>query len=87
MGEPSAVAMPAGVKKIPTAMTSPTTSAAAVRKPICRFNSGVKGSPHGKWFPAKAQSRKGTGRKEQVKERLISILLSFAPLRLCGGVL
>jgi hypothetical protein len=37
-GEPSAFAMPAGVRKIPTAITSPTTSAAAVLTPICLLN-------------------------------------------------
>src|SRR6185503_4324635 len=31
--------MPAGVRKMPTAMTSPNTKAVAVRRPICRLNS------------------------------------------------
>ena len=34
-GEPSDFAMLAGVRKIPTAITSPTISAVAVRRPIC----------------------------------------------------
>jgi hypothetical protein len=38
IGEPSAFAMPAGVRKIPTAITSPITSAVAVRTPICLLN-------------------------------------------------
>ena len=36
-GEPSDFAIPAGVRKIPTAMTSPTIKAVAVPSPICRF--------------------------------------------------
>src|SRR5258706_9974430 len=38
-GEPSDLAIPAGVRKIPTAMTSPTIRAVAVPRPICRFSS------------------------------------------------
>src|SRR5690349_16911184 len=41
MGEPSCLAIPAGVRKIPTAITSPTINAAAVRSPICLFSSAT----------------------------------------------
>ena len=34
-GEPSDFAIPAGVRKMPTAITSPTISAVALRSPIC----------------------------------------------------
>src|SRR5574341_1301169 len=37
-GEPNERAMPAGVRKIPTAMTSPTTSAAMEVKPSWRLS-------------------------------------------------
>ena len=37
-GEPSDFAMPAGVRKMPTATTSPTTSAIAVGSPSCRLS-------------------------------------------------
>src|SRR6185436_8812677 len=38
-GEPRDLAIPAGVRNIPTPMTSPTTRAVAVRMPICRLSS------------------------------------------------
>jgi hypothetical protein len=37
-GEPNDLAIPDGVRKIPTAITSPTINATAVRNPICRFS-------------------------------------------------
>jgi hypothetical protein len=39
MGEPSAFAMAAGVKKMPTPINSPTTKAVAVPSPSCRWSS------------------------------------------------
>ena len=36
-GEPSERAMPAGVKKMPSEMASPVTTAVAAHTPICRL--------------------------------------------------
>jgi hypothetical protein len=37
-GDPSDFAIPAGVRKIPMAITSPTMRAVAVLRPICRLS-------------------------------------------------
>ena len=40
-GEPNALAIPAGVRKIPTAMIPPMTAAVVEPKPSCLFRPGV----------------------------------------------